>query len=108
MSSTLYRRDYTKSIQGFTNGQNVYIWGDHHTGILYGQNIGWNGTMGQHADVEEIYEDGEIINIERIYNVNGQLMQSTNLNELNTGVYIIQGTTESGKIVNKKTVVVKE
>ena len=108
MSSTLYRRDFTKSIQGFNNGQLVYIWGNHHTGMLYGQNIGVDGSMGQGLDVEEIFEDGEIVNIERIFNVNGQLMQSTNLNELNTGVYIIQGTTESGKIVNKKTVIVKE
>jgi len=35
-------------------------------------------------------------------------MQCNDLNELNTGVYIIQGTTESGKMVNKKIVVVKE
>jgi hypothetical protein len=108
MSSTLYRRDFTKSIQGFNNGQLVYIWGNHHTGMLYGQNIGVDGSMGQGLDVEEIFEDEEIITIVKIYNVNGQLMQSTNLNELNTGVYIIQGETESGKIVNKKIVLTKK
>lgn len=107
MSSTLYRRDFTKSIQGFNNGQLVYIWGNHHTGMLYGQNIGVDGSMGQGLDVEEIFEDEEIVTIVKIFNVNGQVMQCNDLNELNTGVYIIQGTTESGKMVNKKTVVVK-
>ena len=108
MSSTLYRRDYTKSIQGFTNGQNVYIWGDHHTGILYGQNLGVDGSMGQGLDVEEIFEDEEIVTIVKVFNVNGQVMQCNDLNELNTGVYIIQGETESGKIVNKKVVLTKK
>ena len=108
LSSSRYYRSSPDRLTGFHNGQNIIVWANNDDGNIYGQNIGWNGTMGQNADVEEIYEDGEIINIERIFNVNGQLMQSTNLNELNTGVYIIQGTTESGKMVNKKTVVVNE
>ena len=108
LSSSRYYRSSPDRLTGFHNGQNIIVWANNDDGNIYGQNIGWNGTMGQHADVEEIYEDGEIVNIERIFNVNGQLMQSKDLNELNTGIYIIQGTTESGKIVNKKTVVVKE
>ena len=109
MSSTLYRRDYTKSIQGFTNGQNVYIWGDHHTGILYGQNIGVSGVMGQGADVNEnVVEDEEIVTIVRIINLNGQTLLCKDVNELTPGIYILQGMNKDGKMVNKKTVVTKE
>jgi hypothetical protein len=109
LSSSADKREYPEIISGFHNGQNIIAWAnDYDNGNIYAQNFGWNGTMGQNADVEEIYEDEEIVNIERIFNVNGQLMQSTNLNELNTGVYIIQGKTESGKIVNKKIVLTKK
>lgn len=108
ITSTSYNKTYGKKNSGFCDGQDIVAWVNSEDGGLYGQNIGWNGTMGQNADVEEIYEDGEIVNIERIFNVNGQVMQCRNLNELNIGVYIIQGTTESGKTINKKIVVTKE
>ena len=64
--------------------------------------------MGQGLDVEEIFEDEEIVTIVKVFNVNGQVMQCNDLNQLNTGVYIIQGKTESGKIVNKKIVLTKK
>lgn len=109
LSSSLYRRDFPRTISGFNNGQNIIVWSDGHTGILYGQNFGVDGTMGQTVGVEEIFEDeGEIVNVVRIFNVNGQLMQCNDLNQLTTGVYIIQGTTENGKTINKKIVVTKE
>jgi hypothetical protein len=110
MSSTLYRRDFTKSIQGFTNGQNVYIWGDHHTGILYGQNLGVDGSMGQGVGIEEnsAIVDEEIVTLERIINVNGQTLSHNDVNKLSSGLYILQGTNKDGQMVSKKIVVVKE
>ncbi|MBO7074094.1 MAG: T9SS type A sorting domain-containing protein [Bacteroidales bacterium] len=109
LSSSLYMREYPDSISGFHNGQCIIVWAnDEDNGNVYAQNFGVDGSMGQGLDVEEIFEDEEIITIVKIFNVNGQVMQCNDLNELNTGVYIIQGTTESGKMVNKKIVVVKE
>ena len=96
-----------KTISGFNNGQNIIAWADYHKNIIYAQNFGVDGSMGQGLDVEEIFEDEEIITIVKIFNVNGQVMQCNDLNQLNTGVYIIQGTTESGKTINKKIVVAK-
>lgn len=108
LCSNDYAKTTPKTISGFNQGQNIIAWADLHKNIIYAQNFGVDGSMGQGLDVEEIFEDGEIVNIERIFNVNGQVMQCNDLNELNTGVYIIQGTTESGKIVNKKIVLTKE
>ena len=98
-----------KTISGFNNGQNIIAWADYHKNIIYAQNFGIDGTMGQGVvGIEEIFSDEEeIVNVVRIYNVNGQVMQCNDLNELNIGVYIIQGTTESGKTINKKIVVAK-
>lgn len=97
-----------KTISGFNNGQNIIAWADYHKNIIYAQNFGVDGSMGQGLDVEEIFEDEEIVTIVKIYNVNGQVMQCNDLNQLNTGVYIIQGETETGKIVNKKVVLTKK
>ena len=109
LCSNNYAKTLPETISGFHNGQNIIAWGKLDKNIIYGQNFGIDGSMGQGLDVEEIFEDEEeIVNVVSIFNVNGQLMQSTNLNELNTGVYIIQGETESGKIVNKKIVLTKK
>ena len=98
-----------ETISGFKNGQNIIAWGKLDKNLIYAQNFGVDGTMGQGLDVEEIYEDEEeIVNVVRIFNVNGQVIQCNDLNQLNTGVYIIQGKTESGKIVNKKIVLTKK
>ena len=97
-----------ETISGFHNGQNIIAWGKLDRNIIYGQNFGIDGTMGHGVGIEEIFSDEEeIVNVVRIFNVNGQVMQCNDLNELNIGVYIIQGTTESGKTINKKIVVAK-
>ena len=45
-----------------------------------------------------------IINVTAIYNINGQLINSNNINELSNGMYIVKGVTESGKTVIRKVV----
>ena len=107
LCSNNYPKIFPETISGFNKGQNIIAWADYHKNIIYAQNFGVDGSMGQGLDVEEIFEDEEIVTIVKIYNVNGQVMQCNDLNELNIGVYIIQGTTESGKTINKKIVVAK-
>ena len=49
--------------------------------------------------------EGEITSILRIFNMNGQCMEHNKLNELSSGVYIIQGLTNNGALVSRKIVV---
>ena len=56
--------------------------------------------------VEENVSD-EIVTIVKVYNANGQSLQVKDLNELSTGLYILQGTTQDGRLVSKKIVVEK-
>ena len=51
--------------------------------------------------------DDEIVSIMNIYNANGQRLQVKDQNELSTGLYILQGLTQDGRLVNKKLVVNK-
>lgn len=46
--------------------------------------------------------DDEIVTVLRIYNANGQAISNKNLEELNTGIYILQGLTEDGRWASKK------
>ena len=54
--------------------------------------------------IEENLND-EIVTIMKIFNANGQSLQVKDLNELNTGIYILQGMTQSGKLVTRKLVI---
>jgi len=56
--------------------------------------------------IEENLDD-EIVTIVKIFNANGQSLQVKDLNELNTGLYILQGLTKDGRTVNRKVVVNK-
>ena len=47
----------------------------------------------------------EIVTVLRIFNANGQTLNSKSLDELNTGLYILQGLTEDGRIVSRKVMV---
>ena len=51
---------------------------------------------------ENEYE--EIVNVIEIYNINGQLTNTLNINDLNQGIYIIKGVTQSGKTAIRKIV----
>lgn len=56
-----------------------------------------------HESVSEI-EYEEIVNVIEIYNLNGQRINTTEIQSLNQGIYIIKGVTESGKITTRKIV----
>lgn len=50
-------------------------------------------------------EKQSIVTLLKIYNMKGQLLNTTDLESLHDGVYIIQGLTEDGKLINKKTLI---
>ena len=50
-------------------------------------------------------EKQSIITVLKIYNMKGQLLNTTDLESLHDGVYIIQGLNESGNLINKKTLI---
>lgn len=213
MSSPLYPRSVCKNTTGFNNGMNVVAWINNSssgTGGIYGQNIGWDGTMGpnitpptpptpcdpptnfageayydatlnlsgavfswtapptlplhynlycyetkgviqidgdatsfnqeldpgdyifkltavyeecestyaltesgddyvlieilDHTSVDE-YADEAIVTVMRIYTLSGQLVKQTSLENLSDGVYVLQGLTQDGTLVTRKTVV---
>lgn len=50
---------------------------------------------------------GEIVTLVKVFNANGQSLQCKDLNELGTGLYILQGLTEDGTVVCRKIIVRK-
>ena len=44
-----------------------------------------------------------IVKVLKVYNMNGQLILNDNMETLSKGIYIIQGLTESGQLVTRKT-----
>ena len=56
------------------------------------------------TSVPEI-EYSEIVDIIAIYNINGQVLNHKNIENLRSGIYIVQGSTANGKIITKKIVV---
>ena len=49
--------------------------------------------------------DSRIVNMLNVYNMKGQRIIVNDMNELNTGVYIIQGLTEDGRLVSQKAII---
>ena len=49
-----------------------------------------------------------IVTLLNVYNMNGQRIAVSDINELNTGVYILQGLTKDGRLVNRKVMVDKK
>ena len=49
--------------------------------------------------------DNSIVTVLNVYNMKGQRVTANDMNELNTGVYIIQGLTEDGRLVSRKVMV---
>ena len=47
MSSTSYNKTISENTTGFYNGQNIVTWVNSDNGGVYGQNIGWDGTLGE-------------------------------------------------------------
>lgn len=56
------------------------------------------------TDIEEI-TNSEIINLLNIYSLKGQRMKVNDINELNAGIYIIQGLSEDGRLMSRKVMV---
>ncbi len=52
--------------------------------------------------------DNSIVTVLIVYNMNGQRITVSDISELNTGVYIIQGLTEDGRLVNQKVIIDKK
>lgn len=52
--------------------------------------------------------DSRIVNVLNVYNMTGQRITVNDMNELNTGVYILQGLTSDGRLVNQKVMVNKK
>jgi len=48
-----------------------------------------------------------IVNVLNVFNMKGQRISVNDMNELNTGIYILQGLTEDGRMVSRKIVVNK-
>ena len=47
MSSTSYSKAISDNTTGFYGGQNIVAWVNSDNGGVYGQNIGWDGTLGE-------------------------------------------------------------
>ncbi|MBR1512662.1 MAG: T9SS type A sorting domain-containing protein [Bacteroidales bacterium] len=107
MSVGTCNRAMCENSTGFHLGQNIIAWVNSSNGGIYGQNIGPNGTMGTIENGIEEQTNDEIVSILKIFNVNGQSIAAKNLEELGTGLYILQGLTQDGKLVSKKIVVNK-
>lgn len=56
------------------------------------------------TDIKESF-DSKIISLLNVYNLKGQRINVEDLNELSTGIYFLQGWTEDGRLVSKKTLV---
>ena len=52
--------------------------------------------------------DNCIVTVLNVYNMSGQRISVSDMSELNTGVYIIQGLTEDGRLVNQKVMIDKK
>ena len=67
MSTTRYNKTISENTPGFHNGQNIVAWVNSDDGGVYGQNIGWDGALGE-VTVPCCYEpsnlQGEYIYIE--------------------------------------------
>lgn len=51
--------------------------------------------------------DEKIVTVTKVYTLSGQMILNANLEELSQGVYIIQGLTKDGKLINRKTFINK-
>ena len=66
-----------------------------------------NGENYVYIEVTGIEDNigNRIVKVLNVYNMNGQRITNNDMNELNTGVYILQGLTEDGRLVTQKVMV---
>ena len=65
---------------------------------------GQDNVLIEVTGVEEIV-DVDIVTVLNVYNMNGQCIPLSDIDELNTGVYIIQGLSRQGKLMTQKAVI---
>ena len=110
LNSSQYSRSLSRNTTGFNLGQNVVAWVNCVDGGLYAQNILPDGTMGipvipiDSTGIEEWTND-IVVNVIDVFNMLGQIVKVTDLNELTPGIYILQGLTEDGRRVNQKVLI---
>ena len=111
LSSTQYDRTVSRNTAGFHLGQNIVAWVNSANGGLYAQNILSDGTMGipvpDDTGIEEWTNDA-VVTVIQVFNILGQPLKVNDLKELSTGIYILQGMTEDGRLVNKKVLINKK
>lgn len=109
LSSTQYDRTVCRNTTGFNLGQNVVAWINSTSGGLYAQNLLPDGTMGapgpDDTGIEEWTNNDAIVTVLQVFNILGQPLKVKDLKELNKGIYILQGLTEDGQLVNRKVIV---
>ena len=68
-----------------------------------------NGADYVLVEVTSVPENTEetIVTLLNVYNMNGQLVKTACTDELSPGMYIFQGLTENGKLVNQKRIITK-
>ncbi len=109
LSSSEYRRNICRNTTGYTLGQNVVAWINCVDGGLYAQNVVPDSIYvpsdpSEPSDSTGIPDRANevIIEVQRVFNMSGQTIRVENLNDLKTGIYIIEGLTEDGRLVNRK------
>jgi len=68
---------------------------------------GENFIIIEMTSVPEDETDNEIVTLLNIFTANGQIIRNANIEELSSGIYILQGLTEDGRWVNRKVVINK-
>ena len=48
-----------------------------------------------------------IVTLLKVYNMNGQLVAKEHTDELSPGIYIFQGLTQNGKLIQQKRIIAK-
>ena len=105
MCSSTYNKTGDEDSTGFHGGQNIVAWVNSNTGGIYGQNINTEGVMGEMQPTsitENEYE--EIVTVIAVYNINGQKVNCSDINNLTQGIYILEGFSASGKQTVKKVI----
>ena len=57
------------------------------------------------TSVPENESDNEIVTLLSIFSTTGQVIRNANMEELSSGVYILQGLNSSGQLVTKKVII---
>ena len=66
-----------------------------------------NGENYLFIEVTSVDENSDeaIVTVTKVYTLQGQLIKNVNMEDLSHGIYIVQGLTSSGNLVNRKVVV---